>query len=279
MNKTPYFVIILFLATLNIIVYSCNQSSSSETAINDSTSALKDTPEISDNENADTPDEGESTSDSENNTDTTDGTEGESNSENKEEDIQASADVEKAQKPATHSDKNEATIKKAVSKPKVRPKPPKKETKPPKPAPPKERATMTFTKKTHEFGTIIMGDKVEHSFTFTNNGKIPLIVSDASATCGCTVPEIPSAPIAPGETGSIKVVFDSTGKIGSQTKDITIHSNAGTAKLLMKGMVITENLAPKKSMEPTTPVPPPGYKKDTPASTDTTSSAGGNFEN
>src|SRR5690242_19613412 len=65
-------------------------------------------------------------------------------------------------------------------------------------------AAITFKKNSYDFGKIKQGDKVTHEFAFTNNGTEPLIISNATATCGCTVPEYPKAPVAPGESGIIK---------------------------------------------------------------------------
>ena len=80
-----------------------------------------------------------------------------------------------------------------------------------------------------EFGDIKQGEKVSYEFKFKNVGKTPLIITNASATCGCTVPEYPSAPVKPGEEGVIKVIFDSAGKLGLQDKVVTITSNANPA--------------------------------------------------
>ncbi|WP_207433833.1 DUF1573 domain-containing protein [Sabulibacter ruber] len=87
------------------------------------------------------------------------------------------------------------------------------------------KPVMTFKETEFDFGDIKADKKVEHTFTFTNTGKAPLVIENASATCGCTVPEWPHEPIAPGETGKIKVVFDPTGKSGQQSKQITITAN------------------------------------------------------
>lgn len=84
-------------------------------------------------------------------------------------------------------------------------------------------------KAIYEFGEITQGEKVSYEFKFKNTGKTPLIITNASATCGCTVPEYPSQPIKPGEEGSIRVVFDSAGKLGLQDKVVTITSNANPA--------------------------------------------------
>lgn len=84
---------------------------------------------------------------------------------------------------------------------------------------------LTFEKTTYDFGKIKQGEKVHYDFTFTNTGKTPLIISNATASCGCTVPEPPKDPIQPGAQSVIKVIFDSTGKSGKQDKVITVTSN------------------------------------------------------
>lgn len=88
---------------------------------------------------------------------------------------------------------------------------------------------VKFEKEIYDFGTIEQGEKVSYEFKFTNTGKSPLIITDATATCGCTVPDYPKTPILPGEGGTIKVVFDSTGKLGMQDKQVTLVSNADPA--------------------------------------------------
>ncbi|MFD0940797.1 DUF1573 domain-containing protein [Pedobacter boryungensis] len=85
---------------------------------------------------------------------------------------------------------------------------------------------VKFEKEIYDFGVIKQGEKVHYEFKFTNTGKTPLIITNATATCGCTVPEYPEAPVKPGEEGMIKVIFDSTGKMGMQDKVVTITSNA-----------------------------------------------------
>lgn len=82
-----------------------------------------------------------------------------------------------------------------------------------------------FKEKSHAFGQIMAGESVSHEFEFTNTGNADLIISDASATCGCTVPEFSKEPISPNGKGKIKVVFNSTGRSGMQAKSITIIAN------------------------------------------------------
>lgn len=86
-------------------------------------------------------------------------------------------------------------------------------------------ATMDFTDTTHNFGSIREGEKVVYDFSFKNNGKTPLIIASAVGSCGCTVPAYPTQPIAPGESGVIKVEFNSADKAGHQEKSISVSSN------------------------------------------------------
>lgn len=89
-----------------------------------------------------------------------------------------------------------------------------------------DAAVMSFENGNYNFGKITQGEKVSYSYKFKNVGKSPLIILNATATCGCTVPEVPKEPIKPGAEGEIKVVFDSNGKSGMQDKVITVTSNA-----------------------------------------------------
>tara|TARA_B100000575_G_scaffold270797_1_gene251570 strand:- start:1740 stop:2258 length:519 start_codon:yes stop_codon:yes gene_type:complete len=82
-----------------------------------------------------------------------------------------------------------------------------------------------FSEESFDFGTITEGDVVDHVFSFVNEGEAPLIISSATASCGCTVPVWPKAPIAPGEQGEIKVQFNSRSKPGVQNKTVTVTAN------------------------------------------------------
>jgi len=105
------------------------------------------------------------------------------------------------------------------------------------------KASMNFEEATFDFGTLKSGEKVKHHYKFTNTGNAPLIIHNATSTCGCTVPEIPLEPISPDDTGSILVYYDSTGKIGTQNKTITIQTNGNPPiyQVYLKGLVVTEN--------------------------------------
>lgn len=86
-------------------------------------------------------------------------------------------------------------------------------------------AIMKFESIVHDFGTITEGDKVETTFVFKNTGRTDLLISDAKGSCGCTVPEYPKTPVKSGETGMIKVSFNSAHKNGNQTKTVTLFTN------------------------------------------------------
>jgi outer membrane biosynthesis protein TonB len=102
---------------------------------------------------------------------------------------------------------------------------------------------VSFAESTHDYGTIMEGEKAEYTYVFTNTGDEPLIISNAKGSCGCTVPDWPREPIAPGEKGEVKVVFDSKGKgkVGGnpQSKRVTITANTDPANtyLTIKGIV------------------------------------------
>lgn len=102
---------------------------------------------------------------------------------------------------------------------------------------------VSFVESTYDYGTIMDGEKAEYEYSFTNTGDEPLIISNAKGSCGCTVPDWPREPIAPGEKGVIKVVFNSKGKgkVGGnpQSKRVTITANTDPANtyLTIKGIV------------------------------------------
>jgi hypothetical protein len=91
----------------------------------------------------------------------------------------------------------------------------------------------------HDFGTIQQGDKPNYDFAFKNTGESDLIITSAKGSCGCTVPEYPKTPIKPGESGNIKVSFDSKGKSGATTKTVSIMCNTaeGTKILTIKANI------------------------------------------
>jgi hypothetical protein len=87
-------------------------------------------------------------------------------------------------------------------------------------------AIIEFVSLEHDFGIIKDGEKVFWNFRFKNTGNAPLLINRVKADCGCTVPDYPRSPIAPGEEGKIKVTFDSKGRMGRQIKQVTVLSNS-----------------------------------------------------
>ena len=98
---------------------------------------------------------------------------------------------------------------------------------------------MDFRDTVFDFGTMRDGEVVGHEYAFTNNGRTPLIISNASGSCGCTVADFPREPVAPGKSGSIKVSFSSAGKEGHQEKSVSLTTNSarGVHVLYIKGEV------------------------------------------
>jgi archaellum component FlaG (FlaF/FlaG flagellin family) len=104
----------------------------------------------------------------------------------------------------------------------------------------KDSTNVQIIDTTYNFGKVTEGEKVTYSFRFKNVGKKPLVITKTTASCGCTVPEKPEQPILPGESGFIKVVFNSDHKVGHNEKSITVMSNANPAfpPLLLIGEVV-----------------------------------------
>ena len=88
-------------------------------------------------------------------------------------------------------------------------------------------AQIKFDELTHDFGTFSESNPVvTHTFTYTNVGEKPLVINQAVASCGCTVPEYTKTPILPGQKGEIKVTSNGTGKFpGHFKKSITVRTN------------------------------------------------------
>jgi hypothetical protein len=105
------------------------------------------------------------------------------------------------------------------------------------------KAVIEFSSMEHDFGTIVEGEKVACVFTFQNKGDSNLLITSATTSCGCTVPDFDREPVPPGESGSVEVVFDSAYRSGAQSKTITIRSNAErpVVVLKIKAEVVTKN--------------------------------------
>jgi hypothetical protein len=88
---------------------------------------------------------------------------------------------------------------------------------------------LEFLESSFDFGKIDEGKKVEHVFEFKNTGENPLVLQDARASCGCTIPEYTKDTIAPGSVGQLKVIYDSANKEGQINKTVTVTANTEPA--------------------------------------------------
>ena len=96
---------------------------------------------------------------------------------------------------------------------------------------------------TYDFGEVVQGEKLSYTFKFKNTGKSNLIIFSSEATCGCTTSTPPKAPIRPGETGEIKVTFDSSSQNGKVVKRILVGANTYPAETIL---TITANVSSSK---------------------------------
>ena len=102
-----------------------------------------------------------------------------------------------------------------------------------------ETAKIEFKSEVIDYGEIEKGSDGLRVFEFTNMGNIPLVITDVTSSCGCTIPEKPQDPILPGKTGEIKVKYD-TQRVGPIRKTITVYSNAEVPakSIKIKGKVL-----------------------------------------
>ena len=103
----------------------------------------------------------------------------------------------------------------------------------PQPATNPNAPVITFEKTTHDYGTIAKGGDGTCEFKFKNTGVEPLILSNVTSSCGCTVPEWPREPILKGKTASIKVKYN-TDRIGPINKTITVVSNGKESSIQLR---------------------------------------------
>ena len=103
-----------------------------------------------------------------------------------------------------------------------------------------ELAAIKFENELYDFGEITQGEKVKFTYKFTNVGDAELVISSAKGSCGCTVPDWPRKPIAPGESAEIRVVFNSEGKSGKQHKKVSVVANTqpSTTVVALTGNII-----------------------------------------
>lgn len=89
-----------------------------------------------------------------------------------------------------------------------------------------QKAVITCEKTVHNFGEIKEADgKVSHTFVVKNEGTTPLVISNVTASCGCTTPDWTKEPIPAGKTGEVKVTFDPKNRLGNFMKTIRLYGN------------------------------------------------------
>lgn len=86
---------------------------------------------------------------------------------------------------------------------------------------------ISFDVYEHSFGTIAQGEKVSYTFNFRNIGDGMLQINDVTTSCGCTASKYSNEPVAPGESGTVEVIFDSYGREGKQLKNANVWTNCG----------------------------------------------------
>jgi hypothetical protein len=111
------------------------------------------------------------------------------------------------------------------------------------------QAKIEFKTDIIDYGEIAKGSDGLRIFEFTNTGNAPLIVSNVKSSCGCTVPSKPDGPVAPGESSTIEVKYD-TKRIGPIRKTVTVYSNADQpiVSLKIKGKVLSTDVDNGKSV-------------------------------
>ena len=115
----------------------------------------------------------------------------------------------------------------------------------------KQLPVMTFDKSEFDFGNIEQGTPQETKFAFTNTGNAPLIITNATSSCGCTIPSYPkNEPIAPGESGEIVVNYNGSG-LNQVTKTITVTANTEKASEILR---IKAFVNPKSGTEAKAPM-------------------------
>ena len=99
---------------------------------------------------------------------------------------------------------------------------------------------LQFVSDDIDFGEVVAGEMVKAEFKFINSGSADLIITAVLPDCGCTVPSYKEEPVAPGETGTIEILFDTKEKYGEQTRLITVEANVPEVKhvLFLKGLVL-----------------------------------------
>ena len=104
--------------------------------------------------------------------------------------------------------------------------------------------TVEWIDSTKDYGKITEGQQLAVAFRFRNTGKTPLVIGQVQPSCGCTVAERPTAPIAPGEEGQIKASFNSDNRVGVNHKSLIVTTNTkGTQRYVLQFVVEVQKKA------------------------------------
>lgn len=104
-----------------------------------------------------------------------------------------------------------------------------------------QNGNAKFASIVHDFGKVAEeAESVTCEFTFTNTSKQPILIQDIRTSCGCTTPSYTKDPVLPGKTGTIKVSYSTTGRVGTFSKKITVFTNEADTvyTLTIKGEVL-----------------------------------------
>lgn len=106
----------------------------------------------------------------------------------------------------------------------------------------RQNDSIKWNKTTHDFGSIKMGPPADVTFTFTNNGKAPVVITAAQPSCGCTTPTYTKTPVMPGKTGEVKASYGTEGRPGFFQKSVKVSFDNGASQdLVITGTVVTDN--------------------------------------
>ena len=100
------------------------------------------------------------------------------------------------------------------------------------PASPESADVLLLKDSVHSFDKIPQGRPVTYVFNIVNSGKVPLLLDNVQASCGCTTPEWSKDAIAPGATAPIRVGYNAYAE-GNFTKTVTITYNSNQHKQLV----------------------------------------------
>jgi hypothetical protein len=105
-----------------------------------------------------------------------------------------------------------------------------------------KKINIEWTAIKHDFGDIEQFVPAIHTFEFVNKGENPVVIKNAKASCGCTVPKYSKEPVRPGETGTIEVKYDAK-RLNKFNKSVTVYIDGAQKPVTL---FITGNVVVKK---------------------------------